>query len=128
MFAAQHDRKFSICQNDLASLLNLTESHGGISETELQIAAVKNMSVGQIRVLIRTVGLQTERFTADCFAAEASSRAIGRGGIERGAKQDDGRLPIGRVAADEGFNIVIQHRGAAPQHRLAGQKHLCEAV
>ena len=73
----------------------------------IQIAAVEDVKIGQVGILVGAVGLQTIAFVSDGRRAEPCARAVAGGGIVGRTVQHDAGGAVAAVTADEVFNVGL---------------------
>ena len=105
MLAAQQQRELAVLQNFLCARLDVRQRQLAGAEAQLQVAAVKDVKVRQVGVLVGAVGLQAVALVADGRRAEPGTGAVAGGGIIRGTVQHDAGGTVAAVAADEVFNV-----------------------
>ena len=120
---AQQQGQLARGQNLLRARLNVLKGHLRAAKAQLQIAAVENGVVGQILVLVGTIGLQAEALVAHGGRAKPGAGAEAGGGVKGGAEEDDLRLFKTAVAADKGLNIRVHYSTSSNiSSRNAGRK------
>ena len=105
MLAAQQERELAVVQDLCRAALDVGQCALAGAEAELQVAAVEDVKIGQVGVLVGAVGLQTVAFVPDGSRAEPGPRAVAGGGIVGGTVQHDAGGTVAAVAADKGLNL-----------------------
>ena len=105
MLTAQQERKLAVVQDLRRPGLDVGKGGFAGAEAELEVAAVEDVEVGQIGVLVGAVSLEAKALVPDGRWAEPCAGAVAGGGVERCAVEHDVGGAVAAVAADKGFNI-----------------------
>ena len=105
VFAAQQQRQFAVLQDLGGPGLDVAQGQLAGAEAELQIAAVKDVKIGQVGVLVGAVSFQTVALVPDGTGAESGTGAVAGGGIVGGTVEHDVGGAVAAVAAQNGFNV-----------------------
>ena len=105
MLTAQQERKLAVVQDLCRPGLDVGKGGFAGAEAELEVAAVEDVEVGQIGVLVGAVSLEAKALVPDGRRAEPCAGAVAGGGVERCAVKHDVGGAVAAVAADKGFNI-----------------------
>ena len=109
MFAPDHKGHFPILEDGSGPVFDVFQGHFRTAETQFQIPAVEYGAIGQVLVLVGTVGLQSEAFVADGGRSEPGAGPEAGGRIKGRPEQDNLGLFIGSVAGQERLHIIFQH-------------------
>ena len=107
MFTAQQQRELAVLQDLLCAGFDVRKGALAGAEAQLQIAAVEDVKIGQVGILVGAVGLQTIAFVSDGRRAEPCARAVAGGGIVGRTVQHDAGGAVAAVTADEVFNVGL---------------------
>ena len=108
MLTAQQQRELAVLQNFLCPGLDIGQCQLAGAEAQLQIAAVEDVKIGQVGILVGAVGLQTI--------------AVAGGGIVGGTVQHDAGGAVAAVAADKGFNVGVKHQCSSTSRSISSRK------
>ena len=121
VLAAQQQRQLAVPQDLRRPGFNVDEGALAAAEAEFQVAAVKDLAVGQVGVLVGAVGLDAVALMPDGRRAEPGPRPVAGGGIVGGAVQHDLGAAVGAVAPDKGFNIAWQHQRSSTSSSISSR-------
>ena len=121
MFAAQQERELAVLQDLFGAGFDVGQRRFAGAEAKLQIAAVENVEVGQVGVLIGAVSLQTIALVPDGSRAEPGTGAVAGGGIIRRTVQHDAGGAVAAVAADKGLNVGL-HQCSSTSRSISSRK------
>ena len=107
MLTAQQQRELAVLQDLLCPGLDIGQCQLAGAEAQLQIAAVEDVKIGQVGILVGAVGFQTIAFVSDGRRAEPCARAVASGGIVGRTVQHDAGGAVAAVTADEVFNVGL---------------------
>ena len=105
MLAAQQEGQLAVLQDLCRPGLDVGEGGLAGAEAKLEVAAVEDVEVGEVGVLVGAVGLKAEALVPDGRRAEPCAGAVAGGGVKGSAVEHDVGGAVAAVAADEGFNI-----------------------
>ena len=121
MFAAQQERELAVLQDLFGAGFDVGQRRFAGAEAKLQVAAVENVEVGQVGVLIGAVSLQTIALVPDGGRAEPGTGAVAGGGIIRRTVQHDAGGAVAAVAADKGLNVGL-HQCSSTSRSISSRK------
>ena len=104
-FDVMQERELAVVQDLCRPGLDVGKGGFAGAEAELEVAAVEDVEVGQIGVLVGAVSLEAKALVPDGRRAEPCAGAVAGGGVERCAVKHDVGGAVAAVAADKGFNI-----------------------
>ena len=122
MFAAQQERELAVLQDLFGAGFDVGQRRFAGAKAKLQVAAVENVEVGQVGVLIGAVSLQTIALVPDGGRAEPGTGAVAGGGIIRRTVQHDAGGAVAAVAADKGFNVGVKHQCSSTSRSISSRK------
>ena len=99
MLTAQQQGELAVLQNLSSPGLNAGKGQLAGAEAELEVAAVKDVKIGQVGVLVGAVGLQPVALVPDGTGAESGTGAVAGGGIVGGTVEHDVGGAVAAVAA-----------------------------
>ena len=121
MLAAQQEGQLAVLQDLRRPGLDVGEGCLAGAEAKLEVAAVEDVEVGEVGVLVGAVGLEAEALVPDGRRAEPCAGAVAGGGIVRRTVQHDAGGAVAAVAADKGLNVGV-HQCSSTSRSISSRK------
>ena len=113
MLAPQQQRQLVVPQDFRRPGFNVVEGAFGAAKAEFQVAAVKDVKVGQVGVLVGTVRLQPKALVPDGGRPEPRAGPEAGGGVKGRAVEHNVRRAVAAVAPQKGFHIAGKHHSTS---------------